>query len=76
MLSTHRLPSWPPPLLVIFFAGDLWRASAAAGDGAEPILSVVDRGNIETRWADHHPGRSPRWLERERSLRVVEEIGP
>ena len=49
---------------------------AWAADGAEPTLVVVDRGNVETQWADRAPGRNLGWLERERSLSLVEEIGP
>jgi len=49
---------------------------AWASDGAEPTLVVVDRGNVETQWADRPPGRNLRWLERERRLGLVEEIGP
>jgi 4-amino-4-deoxy-L-arabinose transferase-like glycosyltransferase len=49
---------------------------AWVSDGAEPTLVVIDRGNVEAQWADRNPGRNLRWLERERGLSLVEQIGP
>ena len=52
------------------------QALARVSDGARPTLLVVNRGEIEERWMDHPPGANLRWLERERMLNLVEEIGP
>ncbi len=51
-------------------------ALARVSDGARPTLLVVNRGEIEKRWMDRPPGANLRWLERERTLNVAEEIGP
>lgn len=43
--------------------------------GAEPTLLVIDEADIRARWTEHLPFEHLEWLERERSLEPVEQIG-
>lgn len=45
-------------------------------DGSIPTLLVVDRDQITGRWKELSPDANIEWLTRERSVRVVREIGP